>query len=193
MPNAWDRQRDADGELEPAMWHSRFERYRTQGPERSLLGAYNAWLAEKGGKRRTSAPGSWERAFDKWRWKARAEAWDEHERQRRLKIEAEELEEMYRRHMRLATAMQTVAGRRIASLSEPKENALMSPSDARQYAKDGIEIERTTKGLPREIVQILGMTNDELLAYYRKHYAGEAGTGDGDSAEGAAAPEDDEA
>jgi len=176
------------------MWFGRFDRfYRAQGPERTLLAAYNAWRIESHRKPSTGYHIGWAAAYDKWRWKARAEAWDEHERQRRLKIEAEELEEMYRRHMRLATAMQTVAGRRIASLSEPKENALMSPSDARQYAKDGIEIERTTKGLPREIVQILGMTDDELLAYYRKHYAGEAGTGDGDSAEGAAAPEDDEA
>lgn len=68
----WERQ-----EGEPNLWYQRFERYRLAGPTRSLLGTVNAEKAERGVQRRArSTPGAWQRKFEKWNWKARAEAWD---------------------------------------------------------------------------------------------------------------------
>jgi hypothetical protein len=75
----WDRQR-RDGKLEPMLWFGRFNVYREMGTERSLLGAVN--IVHKSKKKRTSIPGAWSDAHKKWTWKDRAEAWDEHERQR---------------------------------------------------------------------------------------------------------------
>ena len=91
--NAWLRQRDADGKLEPARWYSRFDiYYRPPGPERSLLAAYRAWRVQKGAKGRNvnSLAKSWERNAKTWRWQERAEAWDAHEADKRHLEEAEE-------------------------------------------------------------------------------------------------------
>lgn len=78
----WDRQRDEQGELEPMLWFDRFTLHRQCGPGRNLLSTFNKSLAQPGAKRRTSVPSSWFRASKKWAWDERAEAWDEHERQR---------------------------------------------------------------------------------------------------------------
>jgi hypothetical protein len=70
----WERK-----EGEPNLWFQRFERYRLAGPKRTLLGTVNAEKAERGLQRRArSTPGAWQRNFEQWRWKERAEAWDEH-------------------------------------------------------------------------------------------------------------------
>ncbi len=68
------------------LWVARFEAYRLAGPTRSLLGTYNAERAAKGRKRSLHPSGSWRRAFERWSWQARAEAWDEAER---LRVRAE--------------------------------------------------------------------------------------------------------
>lgn len=67
---------------EPNLWFERFTRFRLRGPRRSLLAAYNAEREEQGGVRRTKVPGAWDRAAKQWQWRERAEAWDEHQRQR---------------------------------------------------------------------------------------------------------------
>ncbi|HIP95827.1 MAG TPA: hypothetical protein EYH32_01285 [Anaerolineae bacterium] len=98
----WERQRDEQGNLEPARWFYRFDTfYRPLGPERSLLAAYNAWLAQRGVKRRNSVPRSWQRAAEKWRWKQRAEAWDAWQRQKRLEEEEEERRRWRKRRLEL--------------------------------------------------------------------------------------------
>ena len=86
MSNPWDRQRDESGDLEPNLWFDRLTKFRLMGPGRSLLECVNRVRDEKGQKRSNIVPGSWRRASERWDWHARAEAWDEAERQR---IEAE--------------------------------------------------------------------------------------------------------
>lgn len=82
-PQPWERQRDADGELEPMLWFGRFDAiYRPMGTERSLLGAVNSHRANRSEKRTISIPGAWTKAFERWDWKNRAEAWDQYERDR---------------------------------------------------------------------------------------------------------------
>jgi len=168
MPALWDRQRTEDGELESSRWFGRFERiYRPMGTERSLLAAYNAWRSERERKAATGAPMSWINASITWRWKERAEAWDESERRRRMAIEQEEREAMYRQHIQIGQDMQTLGAARISELADCAGE--LSPSDARQYVKDGIEIERTARGLPGEFLKIMSMTDAELVAWYREH------------------------
>lgn len=99
--NVWERQTGSDGKREPALWFSRFERYLSLGPKRSVLAVYNEWRekARKGATK--SVPGSWQKNSKKWRWQERAEAFDAHvaeqaraeraERERRLREEAQQI------------------------------------------------------------------------------------------------------
>ncbi len=87
--NPWDRQRDAQGNLEPMLWYERFERYRLMGPNRTIEAAWRESPA-KGSKGKRPSRHWYERARE-WRWKERAEAWDVAEAQRqRAEREAEE-------------------------------------------------------------------------------------------------------
>src|SRR5262245_8453686 len=62
---------------EPALWFSRFERFRSMGPTRTMLGAVHHEEAEKGGQKRSrKVPGAWDVAAERWRWRHRAAAWD---------------------------------------------------------------------------------------------------------------------
>lgn len=76
-PNAWDRLAG-----EPVLWFSRFERFRLAGPTRSVLSVYHAEVAREGAKRRNGLPSSWLRAVNRYRWRERADAWDEYEIER---------------------------------------------------------------------------------------------------------------
>jgi len=75
---AWERLPD-----EPNRWYARFDQFRLMGSGRSLLALYRS-EREKAGKggivRRV--PGSWDQAAERFRWRERAETWDEAERQR---------------------------------------------------------------------------------------------------------------
>ena len=164
---AWDRQRTEDGELEPALWFGRFDQYyRPAGPERSLLGAYNNYLAYNGKKRQTCPSGSWSRAFAEWNWKARAEAWDAEQRIARLVAEEQERAEMLQRHIRLGRGLQSVATAKLQAFVN-EQGADLSPGDVRAFIKEGIGIERQARGLPEYLIAVAKMTDDEL----RKRYA----------------------
>ena len=67
---------------EPMRWYARFEAYRLAGPNRSLLGTYNAEQDKEGQKRTPNPPTSWRNAMIKYQWAARAEAWDIQEQAR---------------------------------------------------------------------------------------------------------------
>ena len=68
------------------------------GPERSLAATYNLGQDRKGRKRVSKAPGRWTEICHKWKWRERAEAWDESERQRMRKLQAKEAEAFAERH-----------------------------------------------------------------------------------------------
>lgn len=93
MTQPWQRQRDDDGELEGMLWFSRFTLYREMGSERTLLGAVRAHRGEEG---YNSVPGAWSRAFERWSWKTRAEAWDQHELDRQAQEFREDCDEWRR-------------------------------------------------------------------------------------------------
>jgi hypothetical protein len=138
----WDRQPG-----EPNLWFSRFERYRLAGPGRSLTGIWTAEQAEKGVNRRTKVPGAWDRAAARWRWRQRAEAWDEHERQKAREAHAKGVTEMNQRHTQVAMALQAKAVERLKSL-ELKD---MSAGDVARYFTEASKLERTARGEPASV------------------------------------------
>lgn len=73
--SAWDRQ-----EGEPAIWYSRFTRYRLLFPKRSVAAVYALEQEPKeggDGKQRKSEPsGYWYEMAQHWHWEARALAYD---------------------------------------------------------------------------------------------------------------------
>lgn len=201
MGDPWDRR-----EGEPYNWWTRFDKhYRPQGEERTLEEAWRLWKAEWAPSGRSKRPHpSWYKQSSEWCWKGRARAWDGVQRQKRLEVERAEQAAMLQRHKEFGRALQIVGGmtqvalRQLlqAMLEEKKPLevlSLLSPNEARQYVKDGISLELTASGLPVELIAIWGMTDDELIQYYRDILAGqsqaEAGGGDADRAEGLG-PED---
>lgn len=92
---------------EPSRWYARFERFRLMGPGRSLLAIYN----EEREKARKSAtiPASWRDAADKWQWRARAEAWDAAEQERRRAAEEQAYREALDAHRDNALKLSRVA------------------------------------------------------------------------------------
>jgi len=175
--NTWDRHPG-----EPILWYGRFDRYyRPLGTERSLLGAYNVWRkAETDREPATGTPEWWRKRSDEWHWQERAEAWDAEQRRRRMATEQAELDAMYERHARLGLRLQLVGGTRLQQLTDTPEE--LTPNDARLAVKDGIDIERTAKGLPKEFWQIAGMSDDELLSWYRERYTATDASGSRDEA-----------
>lgn len=186
----WDRQ-VADGELEPMRWFSRFDRYfRPQGPERSMLAAYNAWREDEGKEEACSTPDHWWHAAERYDWRYRAEAWDEHNRRLRLSKEEEERRKMQERHIKLATGLQVLGGTRMSQLRQQPD--MLSPAEARRYIKEGISIERRARGLPEYLLAVAQMTDDELLSRYNQLLEGAGGLQGGNTTPWLEAPDPDE-
>jgi hypothetical protein len=138
----WNRQKG-----EPNLWFARFERYRLLGPSRSLLGTLNAERTDQGLARKARVPGAWNRAFEGWRWRDRAEAWDEHERHKAKAARVREVEEMNRRHIQEAQALQNKALQRLKDLNLDD----LSSTDVLRYLMDATKLERTARGVPETI------------------------------------------
>src|SRR5262245_4447920 len=105
---------------EPNRWYARFELYRLAGPSRSLLGAVNTERQQRGAKKTRSVPQAWATNAKCWRWRERAEAWDEFQRHQTRLAHAEELKEMTRRHLQEARALQSAAIQRLKALDPNK-------------------------------------------------------------------------
>lgn len=74
--DAWDRQPD-----EPSKWFARFDVYRLLGPSRSIGKAYRKWRIMDGRENvQITGNAIWVEQGKLWDWDARAEAWDEIER-----------------------------------------------------------------------------------------------------------------
>jgi hypothetical protein len=141
-PEPWERQPG-----EPNRWFARFENYLRTGPGRSLLGAVNSERAKSGKHRQTAIPGSWSRAAAQWRWKARAEVWDEQERQKARETHARDIAEMNARHIQEAQALQRKAIERLKSL----ELNDISAADLARFIVEATKLERTARGEPEAI------------------------------------------
>ncbi|KKN63572.1 hypothetical protein LCGC14_0500200 [marine sediment metagenome] len=189
MSDPWDRQRDENGELEPSLWWIRFDAYRAQSSGRSVAQGYRDWRDAKGYAklRHSGYPSSWVRASNRWNWKERAEAWDEHRRQLDYIAEQAQHDEMRKRHADIGKALQGVGAKALMRFQR-NESAELEPADARLYLKDGIGIERTARGLPVELVALYNMSDEELQKEHEcinKTLTGVAPSQDGDRSDNA--------
>ena len=182
----WNRQPG-----EPAMWFHRFDTYyRPLGPERTLQAAYDTWRrqerTETNSGARQGATKAWRSRSTEWHWQERAEAWDAEERRKRIAVEETERAEMLRRHVQIARGLQSIGLKRLRQLDATPEE--LSPAEARQYLKESIEIERKARGLPTFLLELMAMTDEQLLAYYAQLLAqsGEGGGSDADPGTGPA-------
>lgn len=80
----WERQPNEDNN-----WFARFNAFREIGSQRSLLGLYNS----QSKKKRLGVPQVWTERCRVWRWRERAEAWDEYLREEKFKADKEAREE----------------------------------------------------------------------------------------------------
>lgn len=155
----WERQRQ-DGELEPMLWFDRFDAFfRPVGTERSLLGAYNAWRKQAKKSETKSIANSWFQASRRWAWRERAEAWDLETQRLRLIKEEEQRQDMLKRHVQVAIALQHRGTEALAKLKDGD----FSASDVRLFLLDGVKLERQARGLPEWLVAVAKMTDQELL------------------------------
>jgi hypothetical protein len=134
---------------EPNRWYARFELYRLAGPTRSLLGTVNAEREQRGANRSRSVPQAWATNAKRWRWRERAELWDAFERQQTRLAHANDIEEMTRRHLQEARALQSTAIQRLKSLDLDK----LSPADVLRFCIEAAKLERTTLGEPEVIAE----------------------------------------
>jgi len=73
---AWDQQPG-----EPTLWYERFWKW-LHDPRRSMLAVYNGERTLAGKSMMSSVPGPWPGSARKWKWNARAQAWDDYEHER---------------------------------------------------------------------------------------------------------------
>jgi hypothetical protein len=141
-PEPWEQQPG-----EPNRWYARFECFRLVGPSRSLLGTLNAERQQRGASKSRSIPQSWALNARRWRWRERAEAWDERQRQEARAAHAREVEEMNRRHLQEAKALQGKAVQRLKALDQEQ----LTPADVVRFVTEAAKLERTALGEPQTI------------------------------------------
>jgi len=133
--DAWSRLPD-----EPAMWYQRFDEfYRVLGHGRSILAAYNAWQSAQDDASQRKIPAKaphpgWGSNSRKWRWKQRAEAWDEQQRNIRY---ADEVVTRERIHRKSLLALETMLEKLSAAAVnvDPKAIEAASPRQANALAQ----------------------------------------------------------
>ncbi len=89
-PKPWDQQPD-----EPLVWYNRFHIYLTLGPSRSFTAAFHEWSGSDGKHSSTVS----QRAKE-WRWKERALAYDQANREEKAAFEADRAAEARERRIR---------------------------------------------------------------------------------------------
>src|SRR5262249_27838418 len=115
-----------------------FIAYRDLGPARSL-----AKVGQKLGKSTTLM----ERWSARWRWTARAAAWDEELDRQARAAQVAAVKEMAERHVKLAKSLQFRAIERLNTL-DPNE---LSPSEVLRYIVEAVKLERLAMGEPETV------------------------------------------
>jgi hypothetical protein len=132
---------------EPNRWFARFESFRLGGQSRSLLGCVNADRLARGADRSRSIPQAWANNAKRWRWRERAEAWDHAQRLEARLARTRDIEEMNRRHLHEAQALQSKAFQRLKAM----EIERLSPADVLRFCIESAKLERTVMGEPQTI------------------------------------------
>jgi predicted Fe-S protein YdhL (DUF1289 family) len=141
-PDSWEQQLG-----EPNRWFARFESFRLAGPSRSLLGSVNADRLVRGCHRSRSVPQAWAKNAKRWQWRERAQVWDHAQRLEARRARARDIDEMNRRHLHEAQALQGKAIQRLKIL-EPER---LSPADVLRFCVESTKLERAVMGEPKTI------------------------------------------
>jgi hypothetical protein len=136
---------------EPAKAWFSFRLFRDQGPLRTMdevgrqLAAARGRPALTGRKvRATGRLRTWAR---RWRWRERAEQWDQHRDVLFRTSLEKEIREMSERHAHIAVAFQTRVAERLAAMSQD-DLAKLTPTDLIQWFSIAVKLERLARGLP---------------------------------------------
>jgi hypothetical protein len=141
---------------EPNRWFARFETFRLAGPSRTMLASVNADRFARGANRSRSIPQAWAKNARRWQWSERAQAWDHAQRKEVRLARARDIEEMNRRHLHEAQALQSKAFQRLKSL----ELERLSPADVLRFCIESAKLERTVMGEP-ETIEEQRLTGDD--------------------------------
>lgn len=157
----WDQQPG-----EPLSWFSRFINYYVPlGTNRSLEQAFRDWQSKEALRSKGKRPNpTWYRVFKEWRWKERAHAWDMAQTSKAISETENEIVEMRKRQIRAAILFQNKALKRLDQLDAGE----LTPAEALRYLAQGIEIERQARGLPTKIIELMQLTDDELIEQYEQ-------------------------
>lgn len=142
MADAWDRLED-----EPIRWFDRFERFRSMGPQRTLLGCVQGEAKEGNKKQPSGIPGAWSEAAEAWRWRERAEAWDAAQTQLARAAESSDLADRRKKWIASARALQDKAMERLATIDAVDLNF----KDIREGITSAIKLELLARGEPTDI------------------------------------------
>ena len=151
--------------------------YLPQRNPRSVVEAYRRYKRNKGDTKGKilRAPSVW----DNWSlgrtpkgkpipnalsWKERAAAWDAEQHRVFLLGEQDRRQRMLERHAAYGRGLQSVGTKRLKQLEIDPDQ--LSDGEARRYITDGIKTEREAEGLPTWILQLQGLSDEELLAEY---------------------------
>lgn len=137
MAEPWDRL-----EGEPNQWYARFEQFRLLGPNRTIVAIYNDERAKKGKSKLYTFPPAWQKYAAEWRWRERAEAWDEAQRALARKEEEGQLRERRRAWIAQAQAVQGKAVERLLTLVAED----LSPRDVLRWVVQGMKLEMVAMG-----------------------------------------------
>lgn len=171
-----DKQVDREYEGEPwerQSWETNkafdaFQFYRdTPAHARGIGRCLPGYYGKLSGKLRESKQRIWEGWSSKYHWQERVKLWDDEQRRIQAEQRRKEIEEMNKRHLLVARALQAKAAERLKKL-KPEE---LSPADLRTYIREAIALERlalgeaeSVHGLRLELGQLAKMSDDELLA-----------------------------
>lgn len=180
--NEWDQLED-----EPPDWFMRFYTYYLPlGSNRSIEQAFRDWRDNEALKSKAKRPNpTWYRSSAQWRWADRAHAWDVAQAKTAIAETADEITDMKKRSIRAAMLFQGVALKRLETLG--KNPDLLTPAEALRFYREALEIERQARGLPKEILEVWNLDNDQVVKKYEQLLAGltaVGGLGSGDEIAG---------
>jgi len=164
MNQPWDRQNN-----EPALWYNRFDVFRLLGPRRSIERTYN--VCKDSDSLTAPRPGAnWYDVAKRYNWSARAEAWDEQERDRLREIDNHRREDARNQRIDMINVvLDTVFERLISDLRLPDNTDI---STFRLIFKDMLAAQRADLPFlpvavsdPESLVQL---TADDLLSAQRE-------------------------
>ncbi len=142
LPKPWERQPNETSES----FHA-FAIYRDLGHKRSMPQVAKAMDKNpcyKGGYTRTL-----QHMSRKWNWVERTRAWDDYQDRMVREAAVKELEDMRRRHIQQAVALQTKALERLRSM-DPHE---LTGTNVIQFIQEAVKIERMARGEPDTIME----------------------------------------